>query len=201
MDLLDKMNYENLKTDDNQVINDLLIITPDIFEDDRGFFYESWNQRKFNEIINKNIIFLQDNHSRSRFGVLRGLHYQLDPNPQGKLVRCSYGSIFDVAVDLRRNSPTYGKWGGLELNSFNKKQLWIPEGFAHGFLTLSENAEVQYKATGFWNKDSERSLKWNDSRIDINWFKKIKVIHPKLTIKDSLAPTFNELEKSGDIFL
>ena len=194
------MHFENLKTDDNQVINDLLMVTPDIFEDDRGFFFESWNQKKFNEIINKNIIFCQDNHSRSNFGVLRGLHYQLDPNPQGKLVRCSYGSVFDVAVDLRKYSPTYGKWAGIELNSKNKKQLWIPVGFAHGFLTLSENAEVQYKATGFWSKDCERSLRWNDSRININWFKKINKIDPILAPKDQLAPTLIEAENSGEIF-
>ena len=110
---------------------------------------------------------------------MRGLHYQIDPNPQGKLVRCTYGSIFDVAVDIRKDSSTYGKWGGIELNSENKKQLWIPPGFAHGFLTLSKKAEVQYKTSGFWSKECERSIKWDDSKInDINWFKESNKIKP-----------------------
>ena len=195
------MHFENLKTEENLVINDLIVLTPDVYKDDRGFFFESWNQDKFNKILNKNIIFHQDNHSRSSFGVLRGLHYQLDPNPQGKLVRCTYGSIFDVAVDIRKDSSTYGKWGGIELNSENKKQLWIPPGFAHGFLTLSKKAEVQYKTSGFWSKECERSIKWDDSKININWFKKINKIKPVLAKKDAFAPSLNEAEINGDIFL
>ena len=195
------MHFENLKTEENLVINDLIVITPDVYKDDRGFFFESWNQDKFNKILNKNIIFCQDNHSRSSFGVLRGLHYQLDPNPQGKLVRCTYGSIFDVAVDIRKDSSTYGKWGGIELNSENKKQLWIPPGFAHGFLTLSKKAEVQYKTSGFWSKECERSIKWDDSKININWFKKINKIKPVLAKKDAFAPSLDEAEIKGDIFL
>ena len=195
------MHFENLKTEENLVIHDLIVLTPDVYKDDRGFFFESWNQDKFNKILNKNIIFCQDNHSRSSFGVLRGLHYQIDPNPQGKLVRCTYGSIFDVAVDIRKDSSTYGKWGGIELNSENKKQLWIPPGFAHGFLTLSNKAEVQYKTSGFWSKECERSIKWDDSKININWFKKINKINPVLANKDAFAPSLNEAEISGDIFL
>lgn len=195
------MHFENLKTEENLVIKDLIVLTPDVYKDDRGFFFESWNQDKFNKILNKNIIFCQDNHSRSSFGVLRGLHYQIDPNPQGKLVRCTYGSIFDVAVDIRKDSSTYGKWGGIELNSENKKQLWIPPGFAHGFLTLSKKAEVQYKTSGFWSKECERSIKWDDSKININWFKKINKIKPVLANKDAFAPSLNEAEISGDIFL
>lgn len=195
------MKFENLQTEENLFIKDLITLTPDVFEDDRGFFFESWNQDKFNKIVNKDITFCQDNHSRSSFGVLRGLHYQLDPNPQGKLVRCSYGSIFDVAVDIRKASSTYGKWGGIELNSANKKQLWIPPGFAHGFLTLSKKAEVQYKTTGFWSKECERSIKWDDAKININWFKTINKINPVLAKKDAVAPTLNEAESNGDIFL
>lgn len=195
------MHFENLKTEENLAINDLIVLTPVIYKDDRGFFFESWNQDKFNKILNKNIIFCQDNHSRSSFGVLRGLHYQLNPNPQGKLVRCTYGSIFDVAVDIRKDSSTYGKWGGIELNSENKKQLWIPPGFAHGFLTLSKKAEVQYKTSGFWSKECERSIKWDDSKININWFKKINKIKPVLAKKDAFAPSLDEAEINGDIFL
>lgn len=195
------MHFENLKTEENLFIKDLIVLTPDVYKDDRGFFFESWNQDKFNKILNKNITFCQDNHSRSSFGVLRGLHYQIDPNPQGKLVRCTYGSIFDVAVDIRKDSSTYGKWGGIELNSENKKQLWIPPGFAHGFLTLSKKAEVQYKTSGFWSKECERSIKWDDSKININWFKKINKITPVLANKDAFAPSLNEAEISGDIFL
>ena len=195
------MHFENLKTEENLVINDLIVLTPDVYKDDRGFFFESWNQDKFNKILNKNIIFCQGNHSRSSFGVLRGLHYQLDPNPQGKLVRCTYGSIFDVAVDIRKDSSTYGKWGGIELNSENKKQLWIPPGFAHGFLTLSKKAEVQYKTSGFWSKECERSIKWDDSEININWFKTINKIKPVLAKKDAFAPSLKEAESNGEIFL
>ena len=194
------MYFENLKTENNLVIKDLLTLIPDVYEDDRGFFFESWNQEKFNKIVNKNVTFCQDNHSRSCYGVLRGLHYQLDPFPQGKLVRCSFGSIFDVAVDLRKNSSTYAKWGGIELNSENKKQLWIPPGFAHGFLTLSKIAEVQYKTTNFWSKECERSIKWNDPKININWFQAIKKIKPVLARKDAFAPSLIKAESNGDIF-
>ena len=194
------MNISFLKTNKGLIIKDLIIIEPNIIQDDRGFFMESWNQKKFDEVVGENIIFSQDNHSRSIYGVLRGLHYQLNPYPQGKLVRCSMGSIFDVAVDIRKDSSTYGSWGGIKLSSINKKQLWIPKGFAHGFLTLSEIAEVQYKANGFWNKKYERSIRWNDENLKINWFQESSIKEPLLAEKDKNAPTLKQAEKSGEIF-
>ena len=194
------MNISFLKTNKGLIIKDLIIIEPNIIQDDRGFFMESWNQKKFDEVVGENIIFCQDNHSRSIYGVLRGLHYQLNPFPQGKLVRCSMGSIFDVAVDIRKDSSTYGSWGGIKLSSINKKQLWIPKGFAHGFLTLSEIAEVQYKANGFWNKKYERSIRWNDENLKINWSQESRIKEPLLAEKDKNAPTLKQAEKSGEIF-
>ena len=194
------MNISFLKTNKGLIIKDLIIIEPNIIQDDRGFFMESWNQKKFDEVVGENIIFSQDNHSRSIYGVLRGLHYQLNPFPQGKLVRCSMGSIFDVAVDIRKDSSTYGSWGGIKLSSINKKQLWIPKGFAHGFLTLSEIAEVQYKANGFWNKKYERSIRWNDENLKINWSQESRIKEPLLAEKDKNAPTLKQAENSGEIF-
>tara|TARA_B100001248_G_scaffold177997_1_gene135224 strand:+ start:1703 stop:2299 length:597 start_codon:yes stop_codon:yes gene_type:complete len=150
-----------------------ILIEPKIFEDTRGSFYESWNEEDWKQILNKfNQIykpFLQDNHSKSIKGVLRGLHFQRDPLPQGKLVRCISGEIFDVAVDIRKNSESFGKWVGAYLNSINRNQLWIPEGFAHGFLTMSDYAEVNYKTTNFWNKHFEDCIIWNDKTINIDW--------------------------------
>jgi len=145
------------------------LIEPDVFEDERGFFYESFNQQKFNEAIGENIIFVQDNHSKSSKGVLRGLHYQEAPFRQGKLVRVISGEVFDVAVDIRRDSPTYGQWVSEILSAENKKQLWIPEGFAHGFLTISKEAEFLYKTTNFYNKDLERFIHWKKNDFNINW--------------------------------
>ena len=150
-------------------IPDVKLIEPDVFEDDRGFFYESFNQQKFNEAIGKNITFVQDNHSKSSKGVLRGLHYQDEPSAQGKLVRVIRGEVFDVAVDIRKDSTTYGQWVSEILSAENKKQLWIPEGFAHGFLTLSNEAEFLYKTTDFYNKESERSIHWKKNDYDIKW--------------------------------
>jgi dTDP-4-dehydrorhamnose 3,5-epimerase len=135
------MQIEQLQTPSGQPLDGPLLITPQLFGDDRGFFYESWNQRRFDGAVGAPTSFSQDNHSRSSRGVLRGLHYQLEPEPQGKLVRCPVGSIFDVAVDLRRSSATFGQWVGAELSADNHRQLWVPVGFAHGFLTLSESAE------------------------------------------------------------
>ena len=194
------MNISFLKTNKGLIIKDLIIIEPNIIQDDRGFFMESWNQKKFDEVVGENIIFSQDNHSRSIYGVLRGLHYQLNPFPQGKLVRCSMGSIFDVAVDIRKDSPTYGTWGGIKLSAKNKKQLWIPKGFAHGFLTLSEIAEVQYKTNSFWNKKYERSIIWDDENLKIDWFMETNLKEPILSDKDASAPNFKQAEKRGDIF-
>jgi len=150
-------------------IPEVKLIEPDIFEDERGFFYESFNQQKFNEAIGENITFVQDNHSKSFKGVLRGLHYQEAPFAQGKLVRVITGDVFDVAVDIRPESPTYGKWVSEILSAGNKKQLWIPEGFAHGFLTLSNEAEFLYKTTDFYNKKAERLIHWNKNDFDIKW--------------------------------
>ena len=150
-------------------IPEVKLIEPDIFEDERGFFYESFNQQKFNEAIGENITFVQDNHSKSKKGVLRGLHYQEAPFAQGKLVRVIAGEVFDVAVDVRKDSPTYGQWVSEILSAENKKQLWIPEGFAHGFLTLMENTEVLYKTSNFYSKKDEKTLFYNDRSLKINW--------------------------------
>jgi dTDP-4-dehydrorhamnose 3,5-epimerase len=148
---------------------DVLIFEPTVFGDHRGFFFESFSQRVFDEAVGRRVEFVQDNHSKSTKGVLRGLHYQLNPNAQGKLVRCVEGEVFDVAVDIRRDSKTFGQWVGVNLSSENKRQLWIPEGFAHGFLTLSETAEFVYKTTNYYAKVSERSIVWNDRNIGIDW--------------------------------
>ena len=150
-------------------IPDVKLIEPDVFEDERGFFYESFNQQNFNEAIGQNITFVQDNHSKSKKGVLRGLHYQEAPFAQGKLVRVVSGEVFDVAVDVRKDSPTYGQWIAEVLSGENKKQLWIPEGFAHGFLTLSNEAEFLYKTTNFYNKESEQSIHWKNNEFNIDW--------------------------------
>lgn len=187
-----------------------LLITPQVFSDERGLFYESWNERRFRkDLISSGmpaanaeaIQFRQDNHSRSRRGVLRGLHFQLPPKTQGKLVRCSMGAIFDVVVDLRRGQDTFGQWGGVELSAENHRQLWVPSGFAHGFLTLSEVAEVQYKASGFWDCDCERSLRWNDPELKIIWpLEQLDVRKPLLAVKDKAAPSLAELDAAGELF-
>ena len=169
-------------------IPDVLLIEPQVFGDDRGFFYESFNQNKFEDAMGKKINFVQDNHSKSVKGVLRGLHYQLTPKAQGKLVRVIQGEVFDVAVDLRRSSPTFGKWAGEILSADNKKQLWIPEGFAHGFLTLSDTAEFLYKTTDFYSKDHEEAIQWNDKTIGIDW----PVDKPSLSPKDQTAKQWED---------
>ena len=169
-------------------IPDLLLIEPQVFGDDRGFFYESFNQNKFEEAMGKKINFVQDNHSKSIKGVLRGLHYQLAPKAQGKLVRVIQGEVFDVAVDLRQSSATFGKWVGEILSSDNKKQMWIPEGFAHGFLTLSDTAEFLYKTTDFYSKEHEQAIRWNDEKIGIQWPMK----EVSLSSKDNAALSFKE---------
>lgn len=153
----------------NTAIPEVFIFEPRVFGDARGFFFESFNQKIFDEAVGRKVEFVQDNHSQSQKGVLRGLHYQLDPHAQGKLVRCVEGEVFDVAVDIRENSATFGKWVGVVLSAENKRQLWIPEGFAHGFLTLSDTAQFLYKATNFYAPQSERSIIWNDTDIAIEW--------------------------------
>lgn len=149
-------------------IPEVLIIEPRVFGDDRGFFYESFNQSVWEEKTGLKSIFVQDNHSRSGKNVLRGLHYQIQ-HPQGKLVRVCLGEVYDVAVDLRKTSPTFGKWVGVVLSAENKRQLWVPEGFAHGFLVLSEVAEFLYKTTDYWYMEHERSIIWNDPDLGIEW--------------------------------
>ena len=175
-------------------ISDVKIIEPQVFGDERGFFYESFNQAKFEAAIGRKVEFVQDNHSKSVKGVLRGLHYQIQ-HPQGKLVRCTRGEVFDVAVDLRKSSSTFGKWVGVTLSKENKRQLWIPEGFAHGFVVVSEVAEFLYKTTDYWFPEFERSLLWNDAELAIEW-----PIHnePILSNKDktALSLTLAEISKS-----
>jgi dTDP-4-dehydrorhamnose 3,5-epimerase len=195
------MQVEQLRSTGGQVIEGPLLISPRVFADGRGFFFESWNQRRFDEAVGTPTIFCQDNHSRSSKGVLRGLHYQLEPEPQGKLVRCTVGAIFDVAVDLRRSSPTFGQWVGAELSAENQQQLWVPVGFGHGFLTLSDTAEVLYKASGFWSKSCERSLLWNDPDLAIAWpLDRLNGSAPLLAEKDAAAPGFAEASAAGEVF-
>lgn len=150
-------------------IADVLVIEPRVFGDARGFFMESFNQQAFNEATGTSLDFVQDNHSRSSRGVLRGLHYQLDPHAQGKLVRVASGAVFDVAVDIRQGSGTFGKWVGAELTAENHRQLWIPPGFAHGFVVLSETADFLYKTTAYYAPQSDRGILWNDPQIGIQW--------------------------------
>lgn len=174
-------------------IPEVIIIEPDVFGDERGFFFESFNQKKFDEAVGRPVKFVQDNHSKSVKGVLRGLHYQLPPFAQGKLVRVIQGEVFDVAVDIRKDSPTFGQWVGEILSAENKKQLWIPEGFAHGFLTLSNTAEFLYKTTNYYNKESERAIIWNDDTLSIDW-PSLENLKPKLSEKDQASPSFNDAE-------
>lgn len=150
-------------------IPDVLIFEPKVFGDERGFFFESFNHKLFEEAVGYPVTFVQDNHSKSSKGVLRGLHYQLPPHAQGKLVRCVAGEVFDVAVDIRKRSPTFGQWVGVHLSGENKRQLWIPEGFAHGFVTLSEKAEFLYKTTDYYAPQSEGSIRWDDPQVAIKW--------------------------------
>lgn len=172
-------------------IPDVKIFEPKVFGDERGFFFESFNQKQFEEVIGRAVNFVQDNHSKSVKGVLRGLHYQLLPMAQGKLVRVVQGEVFDVAVDIRKSSPTFGKWVGVVLSAENKKQLWIPEGFAHGFLTLSDTAEFLYKTTNYYSPQHEGSLSWCDKDIDIVW----PIIDTEITLsaKDVNAQMFSQL--------
>ena len=150
-------------------IPEVKLIEPFVFEDERGFFFESFNLKKFQKLIGRSVVFVQDNHSKSNHGVLRGLHYQKAPNLQAKLVRVIHGEVFDVAVDIRKSSATFGKWIGETLSAENKKQLWIPEGFAHGFLTISNTAELNYKTTNYYCPHSENVISWDDKKIGINW--------------------------------
>ena len=163
------MNYEKIKSHDGSKIEGPLLIKPIKFEDSRGFFMEAWNQKKFDTIFDKSVKFVQDNFSHSKKGVVRGLHLQKKPHEQGKLVRCISGEIYDVIVDLRKDSITFAKWFGINLSSENNYQLWIPEGFAHGFLAISETAEISYKTTTYWERESEITIMWNEADIGIKW--------------------------------
>ncbi|MGY0197636.1 dTDP-4-dehydrorhamnose 3,5-epimerase [Leptothrix sp. BB-4] len=163
-----------------------LILEPKVFGDARGFFMESWNQRSFDAAVGHPVAFVQDNHSRSARGVLRGLHYQLPPHAQGKLVRCTQGRVFDVAVDMRASSPTFGRWAGVELTGENHRQFWIPPGFAHGFLVLSDSADFLYKTTAFYDQPSEAAVRWDDPALAIAW--PLDGIEPLLSGKDRDAP-------------
>jgi dTDP-4-dehydrorhamnose 3,5-epimerase len=171
-------------------IPDVLIIEPKVFGDERGFFFESFNQKAFSEATGLNVTFVQDNHSRSAKGVLRGLHYQVQ-QPQGKLVRVVRGVVFDVAVDIRQGSATFGKWVGVELSEENHKQLWVPAGLAHGFLVLSESADFLYKTTNYYAPQHERCIAWNDSSIGIDW---PAGIPPLLSAKDKSGKRLEEAD-------
>ena len=191
------MDIKNLHSNKGNILDGVCAIKPRLIEDNRGFFYESWNQTLFNKAVGEEVTFLQDNHSLSNIGVLRGLHYQIQPKPQGKLVRCVSGSVFDVAVDIRKSSPTYGEWAGLVLDSVNKLMIWIPVGFAHGFLSLEDNSELLYKASELWSKDHDRSIRWDDEKININWpLKEINFSQPRLSEKDASA----HFLKNAEIF-
>lgn len=169
-------------------IPDIKLIEPEVFEDERGYFFESFNQKNFNELTGLNITFVQDNHSKSLMGTLRGLHYQSSPKAQGKLVRVIQGEVFDVVVDIRKSSPTFGKWLGEILSADNKKQLWIPEGFAHGFMTLSDTAEFTYKTTNYYAPDLEQCIAWDDPTLGIHWPLETALV--KISIKDKQGRPF-----------
>lgn len=174
-----------IKTD----LSDVLIFEPNVFNDQRGYFFESFNQKVFEDAVGYGVNFVQDNHSCSAKGVLRGLHFQLAPFEQAKLVRCVEGEIFDVAVDIRKDSPTFGQWIGALLTADNKRQLWIPAGFAHGFYARTD-AQVFYKTNNFYHKDSERSIRWNDKTLGIDW----GVADVLLSNKDEVASSFNSIK-------
>ena len=169
---------------------EVLMLEPRVFGDERGFFMESYNRRAFNDAVGYEVDFVQDNHSRSAKGVLRGLHYQLPPHAQGKLVRVTSGRVFDVAVDVRRSSPRFGKWAGVELSAENHRQMWIPAGFAHGFLVLSEYADFLYKTTDYYAPASERGVRWNDPSLAIGW--------PELEVPWKLSPKDAATPQLGD---
>jgi dTDP-4-dehydrorhamnose 3,5-epimerase len=180
------MSYKVIQTE----IPEVVILEPKVFGDERGFFFESFNAREFERATRVARPFVQDNHSRSSRGVLRGFHYQVK-HPQGKLVRVTVGEVYDVAIDMRRSSPTFGKYAGVYLSAENKRQLWVPEGFAHGFLTLSDEAEFLYKTTDYWFPEHERTLLWNDPAVGVRW---PIAESPRLAAKDLVGRGLNEIE-------
>ena len=163
------MEIEKIKTSEGKVLEGALILKPSIHIDSRGYFIESWNEKVFNDSVEQVVNFVLDTHSYSVSGVIRGLHYQLKPSDQGKLIRCTRGRIFDVLVDIRKNSSTFLQWAGVNLNCKDHNQVWIPYGFAHGFLTLSKESELLYKNTAFWSKENQRTISWKDKKIGITW--------------------------------
>ena len=171
-------------------IPDVLIVEPKVFGDARGFFFESFHQQRFNAAVGRNVEFVQDNHSLSAKGVLRGLHFQIDPKEQGKLVRAVKGEVFDVAVDIRPDSPTFRQWVGAHLSAENRRQMWIPRGFAHGFLVLSDEAEFLYKTDNYYSPEHERSIRWDDPSIGIEWPVSVQ---PNLSQKDAIAPALADV--------
>lgn len=175
----------------------VLILEPRVFGDGRGWFYESFNAERFASAVGKSVEFVQDNHSRSARGVLRGIHFQTGSAAQGKLVRATAGEVFDVAVDLRKSSPTFGQWTGVLLSGENKRQLWVPAGFGHAFLVTSETAEVQYKVDAYWSAEHERSLRWDDKSVAIDWPEAGEI---RLSDKDRHAPDLNVLNAEGNLF-
>ena len=174
-----------------KAIPDVILFEPRVFGDERGFFFESFNEREFVDAVGYGVDFVQDNHSRSRRGVLRGLHYQLPPHAQGKLVRVTSGEVFDVAVDIRKGSPTFGQWVGEILSESNKRQLWIPPGFAHGFVTLSDSADFLYKTSDFYTPTAERCIMWNDPQIGIDW---PLTVAPQVSAKDAQGLPFTQAD-------
>ena len=196
------MKVKKLFNKQNKEIIGAFEIIPNIFKDPRGHFLETWNESKFNKFIGLNIKFVQDNQSLSTKGTLRGLHYQIDPMAQGKLVRVNKGEILDVIVDLREDSDTFLSWVGVELNSIKKNQIWIPRGFAHGFLTLSDEALVDYKVTNFWDKDCERTILWNDPNLQINWLRsKYNLSRFLLSEKDKNGYSLESILSRKEIFI
>ena len=195
------MKVNKLRNKENKIINGPLEIKPKIFNDDRGYFYETWNAKDFEAKIDSETSFVQDNQSYSKRGTLRGLHYQLNPMAQGKLVRVTKGIVFDVIVDLRQKSKTFKSWTSLMLNCQDKNQIWIPKGFAHGFLTLSEEAILEYKVTDFWVKDLERTILWNDPSISIEWPRlNNKLLEPNLSFKDMNGLSLQSVIEKGEVF-
>jgi len=199
------MQAERLRSSSGAELQGPLLLTPQVFGDDRGWFVESWNARTLAALLASDgqaeaPAFVQDNHSCSSRGVLRGLHYQLPPRAQGKLVRCMAGSIVDVAVDIRRHSPTFGQWGSAPLSAANRQQLWIPAGFAHGFLSLEDGSEVFYKTTDFWARNCERAIRWSDPQLAIDWgLNQLGLNAPLLAPKDAAAPLLAETLAAGEV--
>lgn len=195
------MKIKNVISSKGNVFDGPKIITPKIFNDDRGNFHESWNLKQFNKAIGYEVDFVQDNESCSSIGVLRGMHYQIHPNAQSKLVRVNRGSIFDVIIDVREKSETFAEWAGINLDDKKKEQLWIPQGFAHGFLALKRRVIVSYKVDKYWSNICERTLLWNDCNINIEWpFQKYKLEKPLISIKDGKGTYLKDLVSRGEIF-